>query len=184
MHEKNNVLRIVRKSIKAMKNNDSYGLKILSDQTNNTASRTQDPDNITLAVLVYSLSKLIERKKYHNLKGWKKFRDDVLLILNQLEKSLSSDNPKQTQNKMQKLRKNISKMTGDLNEHIQDVFRKASINKASKIYDHGISMEKTSKLLGVTMYEIAGYIGQKKSSDEEKDSDVSQRIKLAQEMFN
>lgn len=184
MQEKDNILRIIREALKAIKNNDSYGLRIISDQTNNTASRTQDPDNITLAVLIYSLSKLIERKKDYDPKQWKKFHDDILLKLKNLDKSLSSNSSKKTQALMKEIRKNISKITGDLNGYIQDVFRKASINKASKIYSHGISMEKTAKLLGITMYEIAGYVGQKKDSEEKEKSDVFQRIKFAKEIFN
>jgi hypothetical protein len=76
-------------------------------------------------------------------------------------------------------------LSGNLKKYIQDVFRKASINEASKIYEHGISMEKTAKLLGITMFELAGYAGQTGISDvpESKTLDVRSRIKLAMEMF-
>ena len=62
---------------------------------------------------------------------------------------------------LETIRKSIEKISGRLREYIQDVFRKASINKASKIYEHGISMERTSKLLGITMFDLASYAGQK-----------------------
>jgi len=44
-----------------LKAKDTLKLKQLSDQTNNTASRTQDSDNIAVAVIVYSLGKILER---------------------------------------------------------------------------------------------------------------------------
>ena len=59
------------------------------------------------------------------------------------------------------------------------------INKASKIYEHGISMEQTAKLLGISMYDIASYAGQKGISDIPigKTISVRDRIKLAMDFF-
>jgi len=46
-------------------------------------------------------------------------------------------------------------------------------------------MEKTAKLLGITLYELASYSGQARIDDLslEKTMDVHKRIKLAMEMF-
>jgi hypothetical protein len=84
------------------------------------------------------------------------------------------------------MRNALKNISGKLNEYIRDVFRKASINKASRIYEHGISMEKTAKLLGITMYELASYAGQRKEISEAplgKTLGVKERIKLSEEMF-
>ena len=73
-----------------------------------------------------------------------------------------------------------------MKKYIQDVFRKASINKASKLYEHGISMEKTAKLLGITMFELANYAGQKEEISEApivRGIDIKSRIKLAMDIF-
>ena len=80
----------------------------------------------------------------------------------------------------------MGKLSGKLRKYIGEVFRKASINKASRIYEHGISMEKTAKLLGVTLFELAEYAGQGKYADvpETKTTDVNSRIKIAMEMFS
>ena len=83
-------------------------------------------------------------------------------------------------------RAKMETFSGDLKFYIQDVFRKAQINKASKIYEHGISMEKTAKLLGITMFELASYAGQKPeiaNAPLSQTLDVKSRIKLAIEMF-
>ena len=69
----NNILRIFQETKKAVEQGDSVQIKILSNQTNNTASLTGDPDNIAVAVIVYSLSKIIERENYKSLPGWKVF---------------------------------------------------------------------------------------------------------------
>jgi hypothetical protein len=85
-----------------------------------------------------------------------------------------------------KIRKTVSQLSGKLKIYIQDVFRKAEINKASKIYEHGISMEQTASLLGVTLFELASYAGQKPEISDatfNKTVDVKKRIKTAMEMF-
>jgi hypothetical protein len=88
---------------------------------------------------------------------------------------------------MENLRKAITKVSKDLKYYIQDVFRKAQINKASKIYEHGISMEKTANLLGITVWELANYAGQRPEISEQKEIktvSVKERIKLAMGMFS
>jgi len=102
-----------------------------------------------------------------------------------LIKSIEKKEEYETNSNLQKLRDSIQKMSGGIKEYIQDVFRKASINKASKIYDHGISMENTAKLLGITMFELAIYAGQTGVSETFflEPSNVKEKIKIAMEMF-
>jgi len=185
MQEKQNILRILEGTKEAIKTKDTVKLKDLSNQTNNTVSRTQDPDNILVAVLVYSLSKIIERKEYKEYAQWNEFYKTIVSSINNSITAIKRDDDKNLKENLGLIRKAISKLSGNLKKYIQDVFRKASINKASKIYEHGISMEKTASLLGITMFELASYAGQTNISDvrESKTMDVKSRIKLAMEMF-
>lgn len=189
MQEVDNVLRIFEEAKVALQKEDVAELKRLSDQTTNTASLTQDPDNITVAVIIYSLSKVLERENYKKLPGWKKFYSTCNGCIDATINAIKSKNLKKISLELNHLREAVGNISGNLKKHIQDVFRKASINKASKIYDHGISMEKTAKLLGVTMFELANYSGQKESIDEiphpqyTKPVNVKSRIKLAEEIF-
>ena len=73
MQERENILRIFQEAREAVETGDSAKIKNLSNQTNNTAALTNAPDNIAAAVIVYSLSKIIEREDYKKLPGWKKF---------------------------------------------------------------------------------------------------------------
>lgn len=185
MQEKENILRILEETKEAIKEEDGSKLSELSNQTNNTASRTHDPDNIAVAVIVYSLSKIVERKKYRQYHGWNEFYKTITSAINNSITALKKDDEKRVHENLNLIRKTIGKLSGKLKEYIRDIFRKASINKASKIYEHGISMEKTAKLLGITMFELASYAGQTEISDvpESKTLDVGSRIKLAMEMF-
>jgi len=179
MKERENILRIFEETLVAIKNQDTIKLKELSNQTIHTASTYQDPDNIAVAVIIYSLSKIIERSKSKS--DYQKF---ALLVQSSLN-ALKKNDEKSFKKNLELMRKEVSGSSGKLKIYIKDVLRKASINKASKIYEHGISMENTAKLLGITMYELASYAGQTGISDvpESKTLDVKSRIKLAEEIF-
>lgn len=184
MKEIENILRIFQETKKAVEEGDSAKIKNLSDQTNNTASLTNDPDNIAVAVIVYSLSKIIERENYKKLSGWKNFYTNYIKSIDNIISALKKKNEAGARMYLNSIRNAIGKISGKLKEYIQDVFRKASINKASKIYEHGISMERTAKLLGITLFELASYAGQKTDDMiSTKTLDIKQRIKFAEEMF-
>ena len=176
MQESDNILRILEETKVALKEKDTLKLKQLSDQTNNTASRTQDADNIAVAVIVYSLGKILERG-YNGDGLIVKRIDDVIRSIRK-DGNLLKGNLKQ-------LRAEIGKISPGMKKYIQDVFRKASINKASKIYGHGVSMENTAKLLGITVWELANYAGQTEISDapESKTLGVKERIKIVEGIF-
>ncbi len=185
MQERENILRIFEETKKAVEKEDINKLKELSNQTIHSASTTQDPDNIAVAVIVYSLSKIIERKDYRKYPGWNDFYKRVILAIESSITVLKKNDEKKFKESLDLVRKAISKLSGKLKVYIKDVFRKASINKASRIYEHGISMEKTASLLGITMFELAEYAGQTGISDvpESKTLSVKSRIKLAEEFF-
>ena len=185
MQESDNILRIFEDAKVAIEKGDALKLKDLSNQTINTASRTQDPDNVAVAVIVYSIGKILEREHYKSMPGWKKFYDVVISSINNSIEDLRKNNEKKLRQDLELIRNSIEKLSGNLKAYIRDVFRKASINKASKIYEHGVSMEQTAKLLGITMFELAGYAGQSKTPDAPESMTLSakDRIKLAMEMF-
>jgi hypothetical protein len=185
MQEKENILRIFEETKEALAEGDAAKIKLLSNQTTNTASLTHDPDNIAVAVIVYSLSKIVEREDYKKLPGWNNFYNIYIGAIDKIIFALRKNDEKTFRVNIELIRRAIDKLSGKLKNYIQDVFRKSRINKASKLYEHGISMEKTASLLGVTMFELANYVGQKEVAEipEVKTISVRSRIKLAMEMF-
>jgi len=176
MEERENIIRILEETKIALNAKDTLKLKQLSDQTNNTASRVQDEDNIAVAVIVYSLGKILEREYVENLGLIVKEIDEII-------KSIKKDESLLKEN-LKKLRVDIGKISPGMKKYIQEVFRKASINKASKIYGHGVSMQNTAKLLGITVWELANYAGQKGTEvPESRTLGARERIKLVEEIF-
>ncbi len=185
MKEVENVLRILKDTKEAIKHGDATKIKNLSNQTTNTASLTQDPDNIAVAVIIYSIGKIMERHDYQQLRGWSNFYRIVGSSLDKAIINLSKGNEKGFRVHFEMIRKAINKLSGKLRKYIKEVFRSAEINKASRLYEHGISMEQTAKLLGITMYELADYAGKTGISDVpiSKTMDTKTRVKIAMEMF-
>ena len=83
------------------------------------------------------------------------------------------------------IRNNLSSIDGYLGNYIRDIFAKAEINKASKLYEHGISMEQTAKMLGVSLWDLSSYIGQSNVNETQFVESISQkeRIKTAEDFF-
>jgi hypothetical protein len=185
MQEADNVLRILKETRAAMERNDSFKIRGLSNQTINTASLAQDPDNIAVAVMVYSLGKIVERLDYRQLPGWKKFYSNILLYLDKSIKDVEMKDYTRFREDFKMIRGSIENLSGKLRKYVKDVLRNAEISKASRIYEHGISMEQTASLLGISQYELAEYAGRTGISDvpENYTKDTKSRIKLAMEMF-
>ncbi len=185
MHEKGHVISILEETKEAIKNDDIARLKELSNQTIHSASTEQDTDSITIAILIYSLSKIIERKHQYGEKDCKEFCAFAFKEMEKVLKSLKNDGEGAFTQSLGALMEKLTKSSGEFKNNVEDVFRKARINKASKIYEHGISMEQTSKLLGISMYELASYTGQKGSANVPytKTMSVKDRIKLAMDFF-
>lgn len=186
MQEKENILRILEETKQAIQDGNVIKLKELSNQTVHTSSITQDGDNIAVAVMVYALSKILERTQYKSLPDWEKLYKLMLDSINKLIIAINENNQKEIKKYLTSWRESIEKISGELKLYIQDVFRKAEINKASKIYEHGISMGKTANLLGITLFELASYAAQKPELAHVPlghTLDVKSRIKLTEEIF-
>ncbi len=160
MQEKENILRILKETILALKKGDSLRLKLLSDQTNHTVTIGQDSDNVIVAVLVYSLGKIIERESYKRMDGWPAFLESLVTNLKEAARFLEKGDIDQTRNCFGQIRNSVNNIDGNLRDYINDVFYKAGVNKAFRFYEHGLSSQRTAELLGVSVWDLNSYIGQ------------------------
>jgi len=185
MKEKENVLDILVRTKKAISENDVVTMKLLSNRTIHSSSIYQDPDNIAVAVIVYALGKIIERKKYQEYKEWPAFFSACMASLDAAIAAIKSDNIEQFRESVENIREAIELLSGHLRSYIEEVFRKASINKASRIYEHGISMQQTASLLGISVFELAEYAGKTGIGDVDLSitKNIHERLKTAFELF-
>ncbi len=186
MQEKENVLKILRETKAALEDENGINMKALSDQTVHAASIYQDPDNIIVAVLVYALSKIIERRRYRAYPGWKTFMKNYVICIDKSIAALEEGNEGKFRKEIKHIRKHINALSGDFRKHIQDVFIKAQVNKASRMYEHGISMQRTADLLGISTWELAEYAGTTGVADIKVSITLpeAERMKIAKDIFS
>lgn len=183
--EKRNILDILKKARKAVKTDDVLLLKEISNHTVHSASIFKDPDSVAIAVTIYALSKIIERKKYEEYSEWPSFFSRITKDIDKALANLEKNQFKEFREDLQNIRRAANKLSGHLKLYIQDVFRKASINKASRLYEHGISMEETARLLDITAWELAEYVGRTGISDVDLSvtMPIKERINFAKKLF-
>ena len=186
MKERLHILKILKQVRLALEKKNNIKIKHLSNKIIHHSSIHQDPDIVATAVIIYSLSKLVERKDYQEEKNWSKFYTSFLKNLNDMISALEGNKIGTFRDEIDTNRKLIQGLSGNLKTNIADVFRRAKINKASRIYEHGISMEKTAKILGVSLWELAEYAGRTRIGDVNLGVTVpiKKRIKYVEDIFS
>ncbi|MEK6928776.1 MAG: hypothetical protein AABW65_02375 [Nanoarchaeota archaeon] len=185
MDEAEHIISVLKECEISLKNENVIKLRELSNSTIHSASIVQDAGSITLAVLIYSFSKIIERNDYKKMKNWDKFKKKIIGLLNLSVLALEQKKVDKYENYLKEAQMSMYGMVGNMKPYIREVLRKASINKASKIYEHGISMGKTSELLGITQWELSEYAGQKHLYQKPfSSSSVKKRAEMALEFFS
>jgi len=185
MEERVHILNILKKVIVALEKKDYVSIKRLSDKIVDHVTVHQDPDLLSVAVLIYALSKLIERDSYKNEKNWKSFYASYCGNIRKMIVSLERKDEKSFRQDVDANRKLIHNLGGKLKRYISDVITRAKMNKASKLYDKGISLEKTAKSLGISLWELSEYMGPRAQSRDNIyiTMPVKDRVKIVREVF-
>jgi len=185
-HIKSNLIRVLDKAINAIKTKDTISLKEISNETIHDATVIQDEYSITIAVFIYSLSKIYEREQnYSKYKGWTKFCLDCFKGLEIAKQKLIANDIKGFELVLKEYMSTLEKVDEKLKIHIQDVFEKARINKASRLYEHGLSIGRTAELLGISKFEAMDYVGKTYIADVKENTTINpiERLKFARGIF-
>ncbi|MSS74215.1 hypothetical protein EXS72_01080 [Candidatus Pacearchaeota archaeon] len=185
MEERQHLIDVLTKAKDALEQQDSSKLKDLSEQTIHSASVYQHTDFVLVAVITYALSKILERKEKLPIKNWQIFIREINNSLNLSISALQRNKQKLFISALEKIKHYLQNEANLISPIIQEVLRKAAINKASKIYEHGISLSKTTKILGVTPWELTEYLGEKESPHLHFNNtlDIRDRIKHTMDFF-
>lgn len=182
---KNDVLKVIKEILAAIKENNSVKLDNLSNQTVHSSSIFQDENAITIAVVSYSLSKIFERYRYKQYKDWNIFYETSINNLNKAKENLEKNNIKEYEISIKNILNVIDKLSSNLKKYVKEVIEKAQIVKGSRLYEHGISIGRTSELLGISKWELMDYAGKTGIPDmeENKSFPIDKRIKFARGLF-
>ncbi len=182
--EYSNILNILRKSYNAILNRDTVLLRELSNHTLHASSILQDEDAVSIAVIIYSFSKIFERN-YSEYKDWDKFYTSIKEGLKKAIKNLENNNIQEYELTIKQIISDIDKLDAKLRDYIKIVFDSAKIHKASRIHEHGISVGRTAELLGISEWELMEYVGKTGISDVplSRTMSINERMKLMRSIF-
>ncbi len=180
---KEDILTVLNSAIEILKERegkDLYELKELSNHVIHNAGIFQDEHSITIAVLIYSIYKVLERMPFIENRNYSKF----LLYLRKAKQFLEKDDMARFNSEIKILFKTIESLDHRLKKFVEEVVRKARINKGSKLVEHGISVAQASSLMGISQWELMSYIGKTEIVDKQDfKEDVKKRLNYARKLF-
>ena len=177
---KKDLITVLKATLDIIKqeNPDIYKLKDISNRTIHNASIYQDEHSISAAILIYSLSKIIERVR--DKLDFSKIKNLLSISIEYLE-----DNNVESYHKfIQQIFEIISSTDSKFRLYIREVINQASIKKGSKIYEHGISASKTAEILGISLWDLYSYLGATTATEDTEISSVRQRLKFTRGLFS
>ncbi|HLC32311.1 MAG TPA: hypothetical protein VJJ82_00630 [Candidatus Nanoarchaeia archaeon] len=152
---KDDILAVIDKAMDALSSQDFISLSELSNHTIHDASIYQEDDPLTLAVVMYALSKVIQRSMEQG-----QTPPAPVAMLKRARNALSDNDDNSYRAAIKQLLRTIVSQDSQLKLYIQDVIQKAKIKKATKMHEHGISIARTAELLGISQWELQEYVGQ------------------------
>ncbi len=178
--------QILRDTIKAVKKQDLTKLRATSEKLAKNASIYQNKYAISISVVVYSLFKILEKENYLQNENYPTIKKIILTELNNARNAIRKDKPYILQKSLKKIIASLKKLDKQAGQFIQESLESSKIKKAYGLYKHGISTGKAAELLGITRWELQPYLGKTRESEQLHNltKPVSQRIKLAKEIFN
>jgi len=158
---------------------DASVIKRLSNETIHNASIFQDEDSISIAILLYSLSKIVDR-----LAGSMTYKETTKWMKS-AKWALEKDDEREYRRCIQNIFSLMHQLDSKYRTHIQEVMAQASVRKGSKLYAHGVSMARTAQILGVSLWELHDYVSSTTITDGDVDiSSVRQRLEFAMKLFS
>ena len=164
--------------LKIKEESDIIQIKELSNHVIHNASIFQDEDSVSVAILIYSLSKIIERKQREM------DYNKVLSMLNSCILNLKNNDDNGFRKSIKGIFDFIRTMDQKLKLYINEVINQAQIKKGCKLCEHGISIARASEVLGISQWELMHYMGKTTIIDKFSEPiDVSKRLKIARSLF-
>jgi len=168
---KSNVLFVLKSVVKILssKSADVPGLKKLSNDIMEDVSLFQDQHSISVAVMVYSLYKILAKNE--NI--------DTRLIVKLIRNSISSiDVDAQFRRRVRLVFDAIEQFDKNIDMNIIDIIKHAQIKKGLKVYEHGLSIGLASEIMGISKWDLMQYLGSYGIVDKDPNMRIDQRARL------
>jgi hypothetical protein len=169
--------KLIEESIDAIKNKDALALRKISTTANSEAVIEGHRELILLALIDYSLSKILSKVHYEDVDGefYGKItslmeqsasanKDDLILILEDIEDL-------------------VIKLDRKEGNYSRNIMEKARIKKAAKLYEQGLSLRRASELTDADPVEVLDYVGNSKIHEFKGGGKNAKRLDAARGVF-
>lgn len=172
---RDNIISLIRDSLAAIKKGDSFKLKELSNSNIHNASIFQDEDSLSIGVVIYALSKLIEHMYSKKV---------VIEHLHAASDALSSGDDSEYRSVIRALIRSIQVEDYRLKKFVSSVIEQAQVKKGSALYEHGLSISRVAAILGISKWELLNYVGKTRIAEQSSERiPTEQRLALARRIF-
>ena len=172
---RNDIISLLQNSLTAIKNGDSFRLKELSNTNIHNASIFQDEDSLSISVVIYALSKIID----HTPK-----KKAILSHLQKALTALQANNDNRYRQTMKALIKAVRVEDYRLKKFVSSVIDQAQLKKGCALCEHGLSVEHAANIFGISRWELMQYLGKTQASEQSSERiPTEQRLSLARSLF-
>ena len=170
------ILEVLNQGIAAIHKGDSFRVKELSNNVIHNASIFQDEDSLDIAVLMYALSKTMERGRLD--------RGEIEKLLEKAKASLETFNFDQHRMAIKLALRKIAEADSRLKLFVSNVIDQAQIKKGCRICEHGVSVARSANILGISRWDLMQYLGRTTFHDEIVETvSVQDRLAYARKVF-
>ncbi len=171
------ILELLGQGVEALGKGDAFRIKELSNCVIHNASIFQDEDSLGIAVLMYALSKVMERGRL-DITG-------VRALLARAKSALDAHNAGDYRLAVKFALRKISEADSRLKLFVGNVIEQAQLKKGCKICMHGVSVSRTASMLGISRWDMMKYLGRTTFHDEMPETvKVADRLALARKVLN
>lgn len=178
---KEDILAVLEKAVIALSSeaHPNHELAKISNQVIHNASVYQDHDSVSVAVLIYALSKALQRCCEKSEMNYEAFSDR----LQRAYDALVTDDYEGFHLQLKFLFGAVHKLDSKLKLYIQEVLDKARLKKGTKMHEHGISLARTAEIFGISRWELMDYLGKTTMPEDGIGLTVKQRLTMARSLF-
>ncbi len=174
------LLGLFTKVIRALDDEDTVALGELSDASIRDAAIYQDEHTVSVAVLIYAFSKIVQHCCQTNTSY-----SPITDLVKQARSALTDNNIAGYTSIVKRAFTAVQRLDDKVKQYVQEVLEKARIKKGSKLYENGLSAARAAEMLGISQWELLSYIGKTIISDTQPQEKISanERLKIARGLF-
>lgn len=153
------ILKVLRETKEALKGESYEKVENLSNHVIHNASIYQDELSLKTAVFVYSLGKILGLEKIRTQEEFSSFMEEIGGKIDEVIRSLEAEDRQKVSRLLKESIEEVSDLDESFGTHLKKIIIGSKIKKASKIYEHGISLGRVAEILGLSEFELMDYIG-------------------------